>query len=300
LGNANFILGMRITRDRKNKLLYLDQQVYIDKILNRYQMNDCKTVDTPGTELKLLKYNEDDPTINLNQREQNLYQQLTGSVLYAALSTRPDIIHSVGIVSRYNSKPQITHLNAAKRIYRYLCGTKHYKLILDGKAINNDNPISLITYADSDWAGDPEKCKSTSGYIIKLNNAPISWISRKQRTIAKSSCEAEIIASGEAIQELQWIRNFLIELQVLNSNDNNPSIVYCDNKAATMISNQDLANTKTKHIAVHYNYINEAVNNNEVKLKWISSSEQQADIFTKPLGKVLFNKFTKSMLMGEC
>src|SRR5258708_14837316 len=177
---------------------------------------------------------------------------------------------------------------------------------MDGKPVNNNNKKNnnnnlnvptLIAYTDSDHAGDVEESKSTSGYIIKLNNCPIHWISKKQNIVAKSSCEAEIIALGEAVKELQWIQNFLIELKMYDAM--NPAILYCDNKSSVMISKQDMSNTKTKHIAVNYYFIKQAQDNGLVKYKWIQSSDQQADIFTKPLGNILFNKF-KLMFMGVC
>ncbi len=299
LGDASYILNMKITRDRPNKLLYLDQQNYIDKILNRFNMNECKTVTTPCVDLKLLK--SDDNHINeLNDELKNTYQQITGSALYAGISTRPDIAFAVGVASRYNSKPQLKHLSAAKRIYRYLNGTKSLVLLMDGKVQNSTSKIPILSaYTDSDYAGDPEERKSTSGYVIKLNNCPIHWMSKKQSTIARSTCEAEIIALGEAVKELQWINNFLIELKLYDADSRDPAILYCDNKSTVTISKEDLANTKTKHIAVNYYFIKQALNDGLVQYKWIQSDDQVADIFTKPLGKNKFNHF-KFMLMGEC
>lgn len=264
-------------------------------------MDECKTVTTPSTDLKLLKFNPDQQLLNDGMR--NIYQQMTGSALYASISTRPDISYAVGVASRYNSNAQLNHLTAVKRIYRYLSGTRKLVLFMDGnrdKTTSTSSIPILSAYSDSDYAGDPEGRKSTSGYVIKLNNCPIHWMSKKQSTVARSSCEAEIIALGEAVKELQWINNLLQELEVYDADNRQPAaILYCDNKSSVTISKEDLANTKTKHIAVNYYYIKQAYDDGLVDYRWIQSNNQPADIFTKPLGKNKFNQF-KFMLMGEC
>ncbi len=306
IGEATFILGIRIERDRPNRKIYLDQVSYVEKILKRYNFEECNTMSIPGTDPQLLKFDPQKPV--LDEAGINLFQQMTGSLLYCAISTRPDISHSVSFVSRYNSKPQAAHLQAVKKIFRYLCGSKNRKLILNGKLKteslpnsqelkSSDSPL-LIAYCDSDHAGDLEDRKSTSGCIIKINDCPIYWSSKKQKCVARSSCEAEVISCGVAVTELAWFRNFLIELKILNNLENS-SLIYCDNKSATIIGNEDLANTKTKHIAINYYFIKEAVEKKEIKLSWISSKYQQADIFTKVLGRIAFNKIS-CMLMGEC
>jgi hypothetical protein len=239
----------------------------------------------------------------LDDSKRNYLQQLNGALLYAAISTRPDIAHAVGVVSRYNAKAQLQHLTAAKRVFHYLQGAKPLKLVMDGNHINNKStsttPI-LTAYSDSDYAGDLEDRKSTSGYVIKLNNCPIYWVSKKQKTVAKSTCEAEIIALADLVKELQWIINFLVELKIFKSvHLKQPAIIYCDNKSTVAIAKQDMASTKTKHIAVNYYFIKQALDDGLVQYESIKSEDNLADIFTKPLGRTKFDKF-KFMLMGEC
>jgi hypothetical protein len=307
LGDASHILGIRITRDRANQLLYLDQESYIDRILNKFRMNDCNPVATPGSAYDDLQYNEQ--LSSLDPKRLNYLQQLNGSLLYSAISTRPDIAHSVIAIAKYVAKAQENHITAAKRVFRYLQGSKSLKLVMDGKReiVNSSNkhnsstlPEPILTaYSDSDFAGDRDDRKSMSGYVIKLNNCPIYWLSRKQRIVAQSTCEAELIALAEIITQLQWIHNFLIELRVFNSQQPPTAIVYCDNKSTIDIAKQDMANTKTKHIAVKYYYIKQAFDDGLVQLQSIKSENNLADLFTKPLKKIKFNQF-KFMLMGEC
>ncbi len=294
LGDACFILGMKITRKRNKNLLFLDQNAYLDNVLKKFDLFDCKTALTPGTEAKLLKY--DNTLEQTSKKDLNLFQQMAGSLLYASLSTRPDIAFSVSAISRYSSKPQSSHFIAAKKILRYIAGTKSQKLVFNGKNTANDQRISLTGYCDSDHTGDLEDRKSTSGFVLMLNNCPIHWSSKKQKAVTKSTCEAEIMSCGLAITEMIWFRNLLIELSIFK---NEKGIIYCDNRAATIIANQDLANTRTKHIAVNFYFVKEAIDEGKVDIKWISSQDQLADIFTKDLGKNLFKSFS-SMLLGEC
>ncbi len=297
IGKANFILGMRILRDRKNRILTLDQQSYIEKILKKSSVDKERAI--PGTNLDILL----DPTISelLSANEITEYQKLTGSLLYAAISTRLDILHSVSLVCRFNHAPRKHHVTAVKRIYEYLNGTKKLKLIFNSKSSpispESQTIFSINAFADADFAGDKEDRKSTSGTLIKINSCPIYWGAKKQKCVSKSSCQAELISCSVAINEVMWIRNFLIELNLFPKD--HPAKLFCDNIAATMIANQDLSNSKTKHIAVHYHFVKESVDAGEIDIKWISNQNQEADIFTKVLSRQPFQKITK-LLMGEC
>ncbi len=299
MGNAQFILGMRIVRNRKQRTILIDQQAYIEKTLNKLGHGVMRSMKTPGTPVNDLTFDEALPVADDNSKQ--LYQSYVGSAIYASISTRLDIAHATGIIARFAANPQTKHFHAAVRVMRYLSGTKEIPLTMDGKL--NGKPLAnaeicLSAFTDSDWAGDRSDSKSTSGSVIKINNSPVLWLSKKQTTVARSSCEAEIIAIGETVRELQWIHGLLIELNFL-SNRSPPATIYCDNASSVRIGTRDLANTRTKHIAVSHHFIKEACDRKEIIIKWISNTKQQADIFTKPLGAVLFNQF-RSLLMGEC
>ena len=169
------------------------------------------------------------------------------------------------------------------------------------KASNSSGVIQLSAYADSDHAGDPEERKSTSGFLIQLNNCLISWYSKKQTSVARSTCEAEIIAYGEAIKQIQWLRNFLQEIKLGYSNSFNsyPITLYCDNASSVIIGHKDLADSKTKHIAVNYNYVKLLIAEKVIDIQWISSKNQLADVLTKALDRVKF-KYLTDKIMGEC
>ena len=299
MGDAKFILGIRIIRDRPNRTLILDQSAYIDKILNKFDMKGYtkSPASRPGTDVMDLKFDPNEPI--LTQQLINRYQQMVGSLNYAAISTRPDISHSVSVCARYASKPQAKHLEAVNRVYSYLSGTIDKSLIM--KAGSSSDVIHLSAYADSDHAGDPEERKSTSGFLIQLNNCLISWYSKKQTSVARSTCEAEIIAYGEAIKQLQWFRNFVqeIKLSYNNSSNSDPITLYCDNASSVIIGHKDLADSKTKHIAVNYNYVKLLVIEKIIDIRWIPSKNQLADVLTKALDRIKF-KYLTDKIMGEC
>jgi hypothetical protein len=343
LGDAHFILGIRITRDRPNRIIHLDQQAFIEKALDRFGFTSSSSVLTPGTEYAAIypsattypdnnTYHNDISTyrgstyrdstyrdsshreiiltnndINhrnnfppLDKSNHEIYMQMSGSINYAAISTRPDLSHANSITSRFNHDPKENHFVALKRIIRYLRGTTSLKLTLDGKlkgnpfSITMDKAPSVLSYSDSDHAGDPDGRKSISGCIIKLNNCPVIWYSHKQNAVSRSSCEAEIIAMADAVQEIKWLQELLHEIFTISY----PlTVLYVDNSSTISISKRDLAHTKTRHIAVNYYWIKDFYDSQRISYKWIKSTDNQADIFTKPLANPAFTHIRK-LLMG--
>ncbi len=289
---------MRITRDRPNRLVHLDQQAFIEKALDRFGFLTSSPVVTPGTEYSAL-YSDESPLLSKQQHE--LYMQISGSINYAAISTRPDLSHANSITSRFNHEPHENHFVALKRILRYLRGSSAQRLTLDGK-LNGiphsgsfDSLPHIVAFSDSDHAGDPDGRKSISGCVIKLNNCPVIWYSRKQNAVSRSSCEAEIIAMGDAVVEVKWLQELLNE--IFNTGTYSPSTLYVDNSSTVTISRQDLAHTKTRHIAVNYYWIKDFNDQKRIKYKWIRSQDNQADIFTKPLHNPAFS-YNRQLLMG--
>lgn len=156
--------------------------------------------------------------------------------------------------------------------------------------------LTINAYCDADWGSDPEDARSTTGYIIQLNGCTISWCSKKQKTIALSSAEAEYMALVEAIKEIIWIKQLLSEMVPLVNIVS--THLYCDNQAAIAISKNDVHHDRTKHINIRYHFIREVISNKEVELHWIATTDQLADIFTKPLGRNKLNKL-KGLVLGE-
>ena len=159
------------------------------------------------------------------------------------------------------------------------------RLIYDNNYKNSDGEVIISGYCDADWGGDLNDRKSTTGYCTFINNNLISWNSKKQRTVALSSTEAEYMAINEVAKELMWLR---IILKEMNINVKSPSILYVDNQSAIKISENDTEHDRTKHIDIRYYFIRDLITNGEIKLHWVSTAEQLADIFTKPLGGTIF------------
>ena len=225
--------------------------------------------------------------------EDKPYNSLIGSLLYASISTRPDISHAVNVLSRFLKNPGEKHWIAGKRVLRYLKGTTSFGLKYDGKT-NYDDQFKITAFTDADWAGDINDRKSTTGFIIKINECVINWISKKQSTVALSTAEAEYMSISAAIQEVIWINQLMNEL---GFNVIKPMIVYSDNQSAIAMSNNDVHHNRTKHIDIRHHFIRDIIKQGNVTLDWISTQDQVADILTKPLVSTLFEKLRNQIMM---
>lgn len=287
--SANFILGMKIERGINS--LKISQELQVNKVLKQFDMINCKSRDTPSEIAKLTQVDCPTTEVEIMKMKQLPYESLVGNVLYLSICTRPDISYSVNRVSRFMKNPGKDHWIACKRILRYLKSTP--QLGLQYQNDQNDNVIELIGYCDADWAGDIDDRKSTTGFVIKINNCVVHWGSKKQDTVSLSSAEAEYMSICSTVTELKWFTSLLKELQVLT----NPTpILYCDNQSAIAISENDKFHNRTKHIDIRHHYIRDMIKSNQVSLEWIESGKQQADILTKGLNTRVFNQLRKDIM----
>ena len=296
LGDAEFILGMRIRRDRNNNIIYIDQQLYIDKLMKQFNMEQCNGADTP----EVISNNN---YTNSNDKElcdRELYQSIVGSLLYAAISTRVDICHAVNVLSRSMQQPTKANLINAKRILRYLHNNNNCSLTFKKYNMNNSdynkNNLLVSGYSDADWGGDHTDRKSTTGFIIMVNNNIVSWISKKQSTVALSTAEAEYMAISAAAQEILWIRTFINEIICNNNPSFEPSLLFSDNQSAIAISNNDIHHNRTKHIDIKHHFIRDTIKQKQMKILWVNSENQLADICTKALPRIKFNTMKNKLL----
>ena len=205
LGDIEWILGMRVVRDRRRRTLRIDQQTYVHTILHRFDMNDCNLSRTPSGTHKLSRHDEPITIEEGKKIDRSEYISMVGSLLYASTSTRPDISYSVGVLSRYMHNPGLQHVVACKRVLRYMKGTTDIGLEYNTSNIKPDE-FNIEAYTDADWAGDIDERRSTTGWIIKLNGCTVSWSSKRQTTPALSTAEAEYMAVSAVVQEIQWMR----------------------------------------------------------------------------------------------
>ena len=207
LGPAKQILGMKIIRDRKQGLIWLSQKNYVKKVLERFNMDNAKPVGS----LLTVYFNFSSKQYSSNEKDKRkmmkiLYSSAVGSLMYIMVCTRPNIAHTVGVVSRFLSNPEKEHWAVVKWILRYLRGTSNVCL-----CYGKDKPI-LDGFTDVDMVGDIDSRKSTSGYLMTFVRGAISWQSKLQKCVALSTTEAEFIAITEVCKEVFWLKQFLQEL----------------------------------------------------------------------------------------
>jgi hypothetical protein len=310
IGDADMVLGMRIQRDRAKRTIHLDQQMYIEKICNAHGLLDGRVSNTPealAVEQKALKDEIDRAAAHAASRQSGAtpaappdelfsdvkeYGTMVGQLLYCALSTRPDIAHACSVLARTLGRPQVRHTTQARRCFKYLSATRTTPLVFGGGPLTDTVTLG-DNYSDSDWAGDVLDRKSTTGYIIKVNNDACIWSSKKQATVALSSAEAEYIAVAAATTEIVWVRSLLQELGFAQTT---PSRLYCDNKPATNIALNDAHHGRTKHIDIRHHFLREHIKMGHLDVKWIPTEHQQADILTKPLSVEIFTRLRNAVM----
>jgi hypothetical protein len=209
------------------------------------------------------------------------------AVSCAMTSTRPDICHAVGLVSRYQSNPRKTHWKAVKRIFRYLQGTKNMGLCF---GLSN---LEIVGFTDADFAGDLDDRKSTSRYVFLFGGTAVSWLSKKQNCVAKSTMEAEYISCNSVVSNAVWIKQFIESLNLgLNCK---PVNIFCDSKSAISLIKSGAQSSKGKHIDVNYHYIQDIAERREIKVEFISSLKMVANPMTKGLSLEKFREHAATM-----
>ncbi|GAU25767.1 hypothetical protein TSUD_222240 [Trifolium subterraneum] len=221
--------------------------------------------------------------------DSTMFRQLIGSLRYLC-QTRPDISYAVGYVSRFMSKPLKFHLLAAKRILKYINGTIHYGVLFPYS--RDSSKLELNGLSDADWCGDKVDRRSTSDYVFKFQNAPVSWCSKKQSVIALSSCEAEYVAGSLAACQANWLQSLLSEMKII---DNITVILKIDNKSAINLAKNPVSHGKIKHIETRFHFLGDQVNKGKLSLEHCSTNDQQADILSKAVERDQFLKLRRKM-----
>jgi hypothetical protein len=306
LGESKFMLGMRITRDRVARTIKLDQELYVTKALEKFDLHQCTPKSTPGVTYHNDARNAHDESSETSGDDGHcdqpcqlkLYQEKVGTLLYAAISTRPDISFAVNKLTQRMQAPTLRDERACDRVFRYLSGTKTLGLLFGRQRVPNssspsDSPVTVSVYADADWASDRTDRKSVSGWIAMLNGDPISWASKKQKVVSQSSCEAELYAEAAAINETKWLSGLLSEIGVRQSDT---PLVYGDNQSTQTLSKNGIKSERTKHVAIKYAFIHDEVSSGRVRLQWVPSTEQLADILTKSLPRPLHEKLREQLM----
>lgn len=270
--DLHYFLGIEATRTKQG--LHLMQRKYIKDLLAKHNMADAKPVLTPlPTSPKLTLHGG----TKLNDASE--YRSVVGSLQYLAF-TRPDIAYAVNRLSQLMPQPTEDHWQAAKRVLRYLAGTSTHGIFLD-----TTSPLNLHAFSDADWAGDSDDYVSTNAYVIYLGKNPISWSSKKQRGVARSSTESEYRAVANAASEVKWLCSLLSKLHIRLPI--RPSI-FCDNIGATYLCANPVFHSRMKHIAIDYHFVRNMIQSGALRVSHVSTRDQLADALTKPLSRAHF------------
>jgi hypothetical protein len=288
LGESKFMLGMRITRNRPARTIKLDQELYISKALEKFGLDQCKTAPTPGVKTSSSSPAAAESPLHDRGGEESsqqpidvkLFQEKVGTLLYAAISTRPDIAFATNKLAQYMLAPVVANGKASDRVFRYLAGTKAMGLLFGRSSESTDASVSA--YADADWGSDHTDRKSITGWVAMLNGDPISWASKKQKVVSQSTCEAELYAEAAAINEIKWLSGLLGELGVASAQ---APVLYGDNQSTQELSKNGVKSERTKHIDIKYHFVTDEVSKGNVQLQWVPTTQQLADVLTKALGR---------------
>jgi transposase InsO family protein len=267
LGPTTQLLGMEIHRDRPNHRLYLSQSQHIANLLQEHGLQDCKPVSTPlnpGSRLSTSMSPQNDAEVS--EMRQCPYVSVVGSIMYLAVTTRPDIAYAAGVLARFNSNPGPAHWQAAKHVLRYLKGTIDHCIIYQP----SDSPEPFITYSDADHGGNPDNGKSTGGYVVKIGSGAVSWSSKLQPLVALSTTEAEHISAVEAGKEILWMRQFMGEI---GQEVSGPSLLRMDNQSAIAVSKNPEHHGKMKHLSLRLFWLRDAVQDGLIAPTFVATGD---------------------------
>ncbi|UYV66610.1 MFSD5 [Cordylochernes scorpioides] len=274
-------LGIKIIQDKEG--ISLQQSHYVQQILQKYGLENCKEVPTPGSkEINLDNHIEDDNC------DQHTYQEALGMLMFLAVNTRPDIAYITSKLSQYSRQPKQMHWTAIKRVMRYLRGT-----IDLGVKFERGKTGILKSYADASWSTTHDG-KSYGGYVLKLGEATIDWKSSKQPLVALSTMEAEMIAACESCCQIKWIINLLRELEEWNFMEK-PTAIYTDSQSLINWISSPKQSSRCRHINRKYHFLRDCYESRDICLLYKPSQDLEADIFTKDLSRDQMKKHLESL-----
>ncbi|KAM2004372.1 hypothetical protein ACFX15_027830 [Malus domestica] len=293
LGEARKILGMEIERNRAKGKISLCQKQYLKKVLQRFRMNEnSKPVSTPLASHFKLSASMSPKTVEESQYMAQIpYANVVGSLMYAMVCIRPDISQAVSIVSRYMHNPGKGHWQAVKWILRYILGTVNVGLLFQQDKVTGQ---CVVGYVYSDYAGDLDKRRSTTGFVFTIAGGLVSWRSSLQSTVALSTTEAEYMAVTEAIKEAIWLQGLLDDLGVQQDHVD----VHCDSQSAIHLAKNQVHHARTKHIDVRFHFVREIIDEGDILLQKIGTADNPADMLTKPVSLLKFKHCLD--LIGIC
>ncbi|CAL9015427.1 unnamed protein product [Prunus brigantina] len=294
LGEATYVLGIEISRNREKGTLGLSQKNYIEKVLQRFNMLGCGGTDMPISKGDKLS-REQAPRTEQEKAEMSdkPYASLVGSLMYAQVCTRPDIAFPISVLGRFQSNPGQAHWVAGKRVLRYLKRTMDYKLVF-----KRSDSLKLEGFANADFAGCKDDLRSTSGYVFTFAGAAVSWRSIKQSLTVASTMLAEFLACYEATAQAMWLKNFITSLKIVDS-IHKPVQLWNDNSAAVLFAKGNKRTKASRILDVKFLTVKEKIRDGYTVLDHISTNDMVADPLTKGLPKEAFHRHVQNMGLME-
>lgn len=291
-GPVQCFVGVQIIRDPSSRKIYLSQAHYIQQVLLKFNMQDCHPKKIPMDPNSCLTSAEFQDPKKKNEMKMVPYREAVGSLMYIMVMTRPDIAYAVSQVAQFAQDPGPAHWEGVKRIMSYLAGTQHF-----GICFGFSNAVhQLSAYTDSDFAGDTDTRKSTSGFVFLLNCGPVAWSSKRQTCVTLSTTEAEYVAASETTKEVIFLRNLLDEIGVKQIH---PTPLHCDNQGAIKLVYNPEFHNRTKHIDVKYHFIREKQSGGAINIVYLETEKQAADMFNKPLDASRFETLRAAIGVQE-
>ena len=288
VGENKYFLGMRVQQNIDQGTIRLTQRPYWEHVLNRFSLTEITPRNTP-LPVRIILDDNMSPKTDSEKREMGdkPYRPVLGSVMWGQLATRPDLSFAVSLLSRFQANPGIDHWKSLLHVIGYVKNTMDYGLTYSGNA-----NLTPVAYVDADYGGCRDMRRSTSGYVFMMAGGAVTWSSKRQPTVALSTVEAEYVAMSRCAQQMIWMQTWLDEVEIIYTT---PGIIKGDSRGAIALAKTTKDHGKVKHIDIRHHYLRELVKSNLINFEQISSSDNIADIFTKPLARDHHYHFLKAL-----
>jgi hypothetical protein len=286
LGELHWLLGIEVTRDRNSHTLHLSQKAYIEDIIRCFNFDDLRSISTPMDPNVILSASQSPSTPEEVAAMRHIpFREAIGSLMYASLGTRPDITFAVSRLSKYLQNPGQAHWDAAKRVFRYLKGTSHFRLTY------GERDEDLTGWVDADGSQEEDR-RAITGYAFLIDGGAVSWNLKQQELVVLSTTEGEYVAATHASKEALWLRSFTSEVFGFALA---PTTLFSDNKSAIALSKDHQYHARTKHIDIRYHFIRWIIENGSICLIFCPTEDMVADTLTKPLPSVKAKHFAHEL-----
>ncbi len=288
VGGNDYFLGMRVQQNLDDGTIRLTQRPYWEHVLNRFELMNISPRNTPLPVGFIVDQNMSPKTDSERKEMDNKpYRSLLGSVMWGQLATRPDLSFAISLLSRFQANPGVEHWKGLLHVVGYIKNTLDF-----GLTYSRDDELTPLAYVDADYGGCHDTRRSTSGYIFSMSGGPVTWSSKRQATVALSTVEAEYVAMSRCAQQMVWMQTWLDEVEIAHAL---PGIIRGDSRGAIALSKTTKDHGKVKHIDIRHHYLRELVKSGVILFEQIPSSDNLADLFTKPLARDHHHRFLAAL-----